>query len=81
MLVDIFSGRDRQSALCKGSFHFSTAPSPGEQLELAGERFTVADAWHRPDIYYRGAKFAILVTDAIEPARQLGKVDKAGAFS
>jgi hypothetical protein len=38
MLVDIFSGRDRQSALSKGSFHFSALPSHGEQLELAGER-------------------------------------------
>jgi len=81
MLVDIFSGRDRQSALSKGSYHFSTAPSQGEQLELAGERFIVADAWHRPDIYYRRAKFAILVSDVIEPARQLGQPDRAGAFS
>ena len=30
MLVDIFSGRDRQSALSKGSFHFSALPSHGE---------------------------------------------------
>ena len=80
MLVDIFSGRDRQSALSKGSFHFSALPSPGAQLELAGERFTVADAWHRPDICYRGAKFAILVTDAIEPAQHLARPDIADAF-
>ena len=81
MLIDIFSGRDRHSALCKGSFHFSIAPSAGEQLELAGERFTVADAWHKPDIDSRGAMFAILVTDAVEPARQSGQLEKAGAFS
>jgi hypothetical protein len=42
MLVDIFSGRDRQSALSKGSFHFSALPSHGEQLELAGELSAVS---------------------------------------
>ncbi len=66
MLVEIYSGRDRQSAQCEGSFHFSSTPAPGERMELAGARYTVTEAWHRPDIQFRGANFAILVTDAVE---------------
>lgn len=81
MLVDIYSGRDRQSAQCEGSFHFSSTPAPGEQVELAGERFTVTEAWHRPDIYYRGAKFAILVTNPVEQPRTARRMDNAGAFA
>ena len=80
MLVDIFSGRDRPPPLSKARFHFSAPLRHGPQPELGGERFTVADAWHRPDICYRGAKFAILVTDAIEPAQHLARPDIADAF-
>ena len=81
MLVDIFSGRDRQSAQCAGSFHFTRHPAPGEQVELAGERFTVTDAWHRPDIHYRGAKFAILVTEAIGPSPVIRYADNVPAIA
>jgi hypothetical protein len=68
MLIDVFSGRDRSSAQCRGSFYFSCPPNPGENVELAGERFTVAEAWHKPDGCYRGAKFAIFVEATGSPA-------------
>ena len=81
MLVDIFLGRNRQTATAEGSFHFSNPPVPGEEVELAGVRLTVMEAWHKPDIYYRGAKFAIFVTDAVESPRELQRMDDAGAFA
>jgi hypothetical protein len=61
MLVDVLSGRDRRSARLRGTYHFARSPKPGEQVEIEGELLIVARAWHRPDIYFRGAKFAILV--------------------
>ncbi len=81
MLVDVFSGSDRNSAQCEGTFYFSSPPDPGEQVELAGEYFTVTRAWHRPDTSHRGAKFAILVAGAVETARQTERPDKAGAVA
>ncbi len=81
MLIDVFSGSDRSSARCEGTFYFSSPPDPGEQVELAGEYFTVTKAWHKPDISHRGAKFAILVAGALESPRQSERPDKAGAFA
>ena len=81
MLVDIFLGRNRQTATAEGSFHFSNPPVSGEEVELAGVRLKVMEAWHRPDIYYRGAKFAILVADAVEMPLTLQQMDDAGAFA
>lgn len=80
MLVDIFLGRNRQTAKAEGTFHFSNSPVPGE-VELAGVRLTVMEAWHKPGIYYRGAKFAILVADAVEMPLKLQQMDDAGAFA
>ena len=81
MLVDIFLGRNRQTAKAEGTFHFSNSPVPGEEVELAGVRPTVMEAWHKPGIYYRGAKFAILVADAVEMPLKLQQMDDAGAFA
>ena len=81
MLVHIFLGRNRRTARSEGSFHFSNPPVPGEEVELAGVRLTVMEAWHKPDIYYRGAKFAILVADSVETPRTLQQMDDAGAFA
>ena len=61
MLIDVFAGRDRRSAQPRGSYHFSCSPAPGEQVELDGKLLIVTRAWHRPNICYPGAKFAILV--------------------
>lgn len=68
MLVDIFAGRDHCSASPRGSFHFSRSPEPGEKVEIDGEILTVTRAWHRPDVHYAGAKFAILVAAEIDRA-------------
>lgn len=81
MLIDIFSGPDRHSAQRIGSFHFSSLPSPGEQFELSGKLFTVKEAWHKPDIYYYGAKFAIFVTDTIDMRMVVRRPDNADAFA
>ncbi len=81
MLVDIFLGRNRQTAKAERTFHFSNSPVPGEEVELAGVRLTVMEAWHKPGIYYRGAKFAILVADAVEMPLKLQQMDDAGAFA
>jgi hypothetical protein len=69
MLIDVFAGHDRNSAEAQGSFHFARAPMPGEQVEIDGAIVVVTRAWHRPDIYYRGAKFAILVGDPVDDAQ------------
>lgn len=69
MLVDILAGRDSGSATSRGSYHFASVPRPGDQVELDGSLFVVSQAWHRPDICYKGAKFAILVK---QPAGQAG---------
>lgn len=68
MLIDVFSGRDRRSAEPRGSLHFARSPSPGERVEIDGTAFVVTRAWHRPDIYYPGAKFAILVDEQVDHA-------------
>ena len=68
MLIDVFAGRDTNSAASRGSFHFARSPQPGEQVEIDGTVLIVTRAWHRPDIYYRGAKFAILVGDPVDRA-------------
>lgn len=64
MLIDVFAGQDGRSAQSRGSFHFACPPKPGEEVEIEGAVVIVTKAWHRPDIYYKGAKFAILVDDA-----------------
>jgi hypothetical protein len=66
MLIDVFAGHDRNSAAPRGSFHFARSPKPGEHVEIDGTVLIVTRAWHRPDIYYRGAKFAILVGDPVD---------------
>jgi hypothetical protein len=68
MLIDVFAGRDRRSAEPKGSFHFSRSPTPGEQVEIEGEVLIVTRAWHRPNICYPGAKFAVLVEQELADA-------------
>ena len=68
MLIDVFAGHDRNSAAPRGSFHFARSPKPGEHVEIEGTVLVVTRAWHRPDIYYRGAKFAILVCDPVDRA-------------
>ena len=70
MLIDVFAGRDRNSAAPCGSFHFARSPRPGEHVEIDGSVLIVTRAWHRPDIYYRGAKFVILVEDPADPAER-----------
>ncbi|AMK23050.1 MULTISPECIES: hypothetical protein [Sphingomonadaceae] len=73
MLIDVFAGPDRRTAAPRGCYHFVRSPAPGEQVEIAGEILTVANAWHTPATHYAGAKFAILVGDATiggEPAMQ-----------
>jgi len=71
MLIDVFAGPERNSATPRGSFHFARAPEPGEQVEIEEVVLIVTRAWHRPDIFYPGAKFAVLVSDPadhVEPA-------------
>ena len=63
MLIDVLAGRDSGSAASRGSFHFACAPRPGDEVEIDGAVVVVTKAWHKPDIYYKGAKFAILVDD------------------
>lgn len=65
MLIDVFAGPDRRSAASRGSFHFAQAPKPGEKVEIDGTILIVTGAWHRPDIHYAGAKFAILIDERI----------------
>lgn len=82
MLIDVFSGRDRNSAAARGSFHFARAPGPGEHVEIDGMVLIVTRAWHRPDIYYHGAKFAILVDDGLDCAERAIPVhDDAGVVA
>lgn len=68
MLIAVFAGRDSRSAASRGCFHFARAPRPGEEVEIDGAVAIVTRAWHRPDIYYKGAKFAILVDDPVSRA-------------
>jgi hypothetical protein len=80
MLIDVFAGRDRNSAEPRGSFHFARSPEPGEHVEIEGTVLIVTRAWHRPDIYYRGAKFVILVDDPTDHAETAISIyDNAGA--
>lgn len=81
MLIDVFAGRDPNAAASRGSFHFARSPQPGEQVEIDGTVLIVTRAWHRPDIYYRGAKFAILVADQVAYAEAAIPVhDDAGVL-
>lgn len=68
MLIDVFAGRDGRSVASWGSYHFARSPRPGEEVEIDGSLVIVTRAWHRPDIYYKGAKFAILVDETVSPA-------------
>ncbi len=80
MLIDVLAGRDRRSAKSWGSYHFACVPKVGDKLEIDGTALTVTDAWHRPDIYYKGAKFVILASEAVgRSASQLEVRDDAGA--
>ncbi|MDE8650656.1 hypothetical protein [Novosphingobium album (ex Liu et al. 2023)] len=69
MLIDVLAGRDSRSAASWGAFHFARSPSPGEEIEIDGTFAVVTKAWHRPDIYYKGAKFVILVDDPVSNIR------------
>ncbi|CCW16997.1 hypothetical protein EBBID32_13360 [Sphingobium indicum BiD32] len=69
MLIDVLAGRDSRSAASRGCFHFARAPKPGDEIEIDGAFVTVTKAWHRPDIYYKGAKFAILVGDPVSQVK------------
>jgi hypothetical protein len=60
VLIEILVGSDRRSAKSLGAFQFARPPEQGEKIELDGEMLKVISAWHRPDIYYPGAKFAAL---------------------
>ncbi|MCW1432459.1 hypothetical protein [Novosphingobium sp. JCM 18896] len=66
MLIEVFSGRDIDSAEAKGAFHFAVAPKPGEQIERGAELLVVRRAWHRPKASYRDAKYAILAEGRVE---------------
>ena len=61
MLVDILMGSDNHTPESVGTFHFARSPEPGEHVELDGKILIVVDAWHKPSIYYIGAKFVVLV--------------------
>lgn len=71
MLIDVFAGRDSRSAASWGSYHFARSPKPGEEVEIDGSLVIVTRAWHRPDVYYKGAKFAILVDEAVSQAQDI----------
>jgi len=64
MLIDVLAG-DSSSPAAWGSFHFARSPKAGEEVEIDGTVVIVTRAWHRPSIYYKGAKFAILVEDTV----------------
>ena len=60
VLIEILVGSDRRSAKSLGAFQFARPPEEGERIELEGELLKVISAWHKPDIYYPGAKFVAL---------------------
>lgn len=60
---------DSSSAAAWGSFHFARSPQAGEEVEIDGTVVVVTRAWHRPSIYYKGAKFAILVEEPVADAQ------------
>lgn len=61
MLVEVLAGPHEAAARSSGNFYFSRSPVVGEEIEIEGKLITVRRAWHRPDVYFAGAKFAILV--------------------
>lgn len=65
MLVEVWAGHDHRSAAACGNYHFARSPQPGEEVEIDGTVVVVTRAWHRPSIYYKGPKFAILVEDRV----------------
>ena len=69
MLIDVWAG-DSSSAAAWGSFHFARSPQAGEEVEIDGTVVVVTRAWHRPSIYYKGAKFAITPTWRFEQTRR-----------
>ena len=80
MLIDVLAGRDRRSAKSWGSYHFACTPKVGDQIEIDGAALRVTDAWHRPDIYYKGAKFVVLVDEVVgRTAAHQEARDDAGA--
>ncbi|MBV1692010.1 hypothetical protein KRR38_31175 [Novosphingobium sp. G106] len=81
MLIDVLAGRDSGSAVYRGAFHFACSPKAGEEIEIEGAFAIVTKAWHRPDIYYKGAKFVILVEEPVGRAESLAEIrDDAGAL-
>ena len=68
MLVDVLAG-DSSSPAAWGSFHFARSPQAGEEIEIDGTVVVVTRGWHRPSIYYQGAKFAILVEERVADAQ------------
>jgi hypothetical protein len=81
MLVEVLAGPHEAAARSSGNFYFTRSPVAGEEIEIEGKLITVRRAWHRPDVHFAGAKFAILV-DAWDDESRAGAIayDDAGSI-
>lgn len=79
MLVDVLTGPDELSATSTGNFYFARSPGAGEQIEIEGKLLRVRRAWHRPDVHFSGAKYAILVAPWDPEDAQTAAHDEAGS--
>ncbi|WP_162986845.1 hypothetical protein [Sphingomonas paeninsulae] len=66
VLITVYHGADVDTAKFKGTMYFDAIPARGEELEIDNRNYVVGRVWHLPNVFYAGAKLAILINETAE---------------